>query len=102
MEPSPRRKYGTDATEKKTTPSQKVIPIFFRSASAIVLIDVGIHVVERQEQENRGTRKARNQAMSNIELEAKRSEMGIYQDISFDENTKKVVGFRESHGGFET
>lgn len=40
--------------------------------------------------------------MSNIELEAKRSEMGIYQDISFDENTKKVVGFRESHGGFET
>ena len=35
--------------------------------------------------------------MSNAEAEVRSSQMGIYQDVSFDDNPKEVVGFRESH-----
>ena len=39
--------------------------------------------------------------MSNAEVEVKRSKMCIYQDVGFDDNPEEVVGFRESHCGFE-
>jgi len=39
--------------------------------------------------------------MSNAEVEVRCSRMGIYQDFSFNDNSKEVVGFRESHRGFK-
>jgi hypothetical protein len=40
--------------------------------------------------------------MSNTKLGVRHGEMGIYQDITFEENTKKVVGFRKPHRRFKT
>lgn len=35
--------------------------------------------------------------MSNVEAYARCGEMGVYQDVSFDDDPEKVVGFRKSH-----
>lgn len=40
--------------------------------------------------------------MSDVEFGVKYGEMGAHQDVTFDKNTEKVVGFREPHRRFET
>ena len=40
--------------------------------------------------------------MSNAEVVVRCSQMGIYQDVSFNDNSKEVIGFREPHCRFET
>ena len=39
--------------------------------------------------------------MSDAEVEVRCSQMNIYQDISFDDDSEEVVGFRESHCRFK-
>jgi hypothetical protein len=35
--------------------------------------------------------------MSNVEAEVRCGKIGAYQNVSCDDNSEKVVGFRESH-----
>lgn len=39
--------------------------------------------------------------MSNVEAGVRCGATGIYQDVSFNDNSEKVVDFRESHCRFE-
>ena len=105
MEPSP-KKYNTDAANDSTSdqiqyPTQqsakrKQGPMFFRSVRFVSLVDARIVFLCDGDSE---TGKRGKQAMSDVELGG---EMGIYQNVAFDENTKKVVGFREPDRRFET